>query len=349
VRPVAGRTGALARRPANVLRASDQLTAAADDLFRPASSSPVPSSNRTNGDGSKELFSGIRNHIPRTVILDPPAPCTRPDGCGCLPGFARWWLKFVPLRRWPILLREPPRLPTRMALARPASLPRGSAPRQVRPSDLEARLDCRWFVACRWCRFAGGVPMCAQPRYRLRARRPLRHPHGHPSCIMLPALMRLNKPVTPRAPCCWSRPLWGTPARTPVMSLMRSSPALGMPRSLGSVQIGPESFRAPLRRGDADTVGAARNPLRIAGPAAAEIHPPRLPLTCPAVNRRSCCDSPSSWLSAAHRRISCLQIALGAETASLRLLADLRAAMTPRYSTFDPTRPSIGDMATERG
>jgi len=70
--------------------------------------------------------------------------------------------------------------------ADPADLQAGPIARSVR--------GCRWArspAVCRWGR-ATGSAMCSAPFSTF--------PHGHTSCIMLPAVMRWNKPVKRRAP-----------------------------------------------------------------------------------------------------------------------------------------------------
>src|SRR5204862_2654348 len=74
-------------------------------------------------------------------------------------------------------------------------LARGRRRVRAAPADVAARLDCQMGSWLSMGPLASGVPMGASHGigYVLGALFDI--PHGHTSCIMLPALMRWNKPV----------------------------------------------------------------------------------------------------------------------------------------------------------
>jgi alcohol dehydrogenase class IV len=90
-------------------------------------------------------------------------------------------------------------------------------------------------------------------------------PHGHTSCIMLPAVMRWNRAANAErqamVAAAMDRP--GTEAAEALHALIAG---LGMPRSLGAVGIGPDAFPRIAERAMA-TPWVPRNPRRIEGPA----------------------------------------------------------------------------------
>jgi alcohol dehydrogenase class IV len=82
---------------------------------------------------------------------------------------------------------------------------------------------------------------------------------------MLPAVMRWNKPVNAERQALVAAAM-GHPGEDAGDVLDTFIAALGMPRSLGAVRIGPESF-ARLAEGAMGTPWVPRNPRPIAGPA----------------------------------------------------------------------------------
>src|SRR5947209_10401508 len=66
-------------------------------------------------------------------------------------------------------------------------------------------------------------------------------PHGHTSCIMLPAVMRWNKPANAERQALVAAAL-GHPGEDVGDVLDEFVAKLGMPRCLAAVNIGPESF-----------------------------------------------------------------------------------------------------------
>jgi alcohol dehydrogenase class IV len=82
---------------------------------------------------------------------------------------------------------------------------------------------------------------------------------------MLPAVMRWNKPVNAARQALVAAAM-GHPGEDAGDVLDAFIAALGMPRSLGSVRVGPESF-VRLAEGAMLTPWVPRNPRPIAGPA----------------------------------------------------------------------------------
>ena len=90
-------------------------------------------------------------------------------------------------------------------------------------------------------------------------------PHGHTSCIMLPAVMRWNRAANARRQALVAAAM-GRPGGEAGDVLDAFIGGLGMPRSLAAVGIGREDFpRIAERR--MGTPWVPRNPRPIAGPA----------------------------------------------------------------------------------
>jgi maleylacetate reductase len=112
---------------------------------------------------------------------------------------------------------------------------------------------------------ASGVPMGASHGIGYVLGAAFDIPHGHTSCIMLPAVMRWNKPVNAARQALVAAAM-GHPGEDAGDVLDAFIAGLGMPRSLGAVKIGPESF--PMMAEQAmGTPWVPRNPRPIKGPA----------------------------------------------------------------------------------
>jgi maleylacetate reductase len=144
-------------------------------------------------------------------------------------------------------------------------LARGLKRVKADPGDLEARLDCQIGSWLSMGPLASGVPMGASHGigYVLGAMFDI--PHGHTSCIMLPAVMRWNKPVNGERQALVAAAM-GHPGEDAGDVLDRFIAGLGMPRSLGAVGIGSDSFDRMAKQA-MDTPWVPRNPRPIAGPA----------------------------------------------------------------------------------
>jgi len=90
-------------------------------------------------------------------------------------------------------------------------------------------------------------------------------PHGHTSCIMLPAVMRWNKPANSAQQDLVAAAM-NQPGEDAGDVLDRFIGSLGMPRSLGAAGIGPESFDVIAAQA-MHTPWVPRNPRRIEQPA----------------------------------------------------------------------------------
>jgi maleylacetate reductase len=139
-------------------------------------------------------------------------------------------------------------------------LPRAKAD----PKDLAARLDCQMGTWLSMGPLSSGVPMGASHGigYVLGAAYDV--PHGHTSCIMLPAVMRWNKSVNADRQMLVAAAM-GQPGQDAGDVLDRFIGDLGMPRSLSAVKIGRDQFPR-IARDAMGTPWVPRNPRPIPGP-----------------------------------------------------------------------------------
>jgi alcohol dehydrogenase class IV len=207
----------------------------------------------------KELFRHPQI-IPRTVMLDPAVTVHTPEWLWLSTG-----IRAVDHCVEGICSGEANPFADAQALHGLALLTRGLHRVKSHPSDLEARLDCQMGSWLSMGPLASGVPMGASHGigYVLGALFDI--PHGHTSCIMLPAVMRWNKPANAERQALVAAAM-GHPGEDAGDVLDAFIAGLGMPRSLGAVRIGPESF-ARLAEGAMQTPWVPRNPRPIAGPA----------------------------------------------------------------------------------
>jgi len=133
------------------------------------------------------------------------------------------------------------------------------------PGDLAARLDCQTGSWLSMAPLASGVPMGASHGIGYVLGAVFDIPHGHTSCVMLPAVMHWNKPVNAERQAMVAAAM-GHPGEDAGDVLDAFIAGLGMPRSLGAVNIGAESF-ARMAEDAMDTPWVPRNPRPIAGPA----------------------------------------------------------------------------------
>jgi alcohol dehydrogenase class IV len=87
-------------------------------------------------------------------------------------------------------------------------------------------------------------------------------PHGHTSCIMLPAVMRWNKPANAGKQALVAAAM-GHPGEDAGDVLDDFIRALDMPRSLGEVRVGPDQFDRIAKQA-MGTPWVPRNPRPIA-------------------------------------------------------------------------------------
>jgi maleylacetate reductase len=207
----------------------------------------------------KELF----RHpllMPRAVVLDPAATVHTPQWLWLSTG-----IRAVDHCVEGICSGEANPYGDAQALHGLALLTRGLTRVKADPSDLEARLDCQTGAWLSMGPLAGGVPMGASHGIGYVLGAVFDIPHGHTSCIMLPAVMRWNKPVNAERQALVAAAM-GHPGEDAGDVLDAFIGGLGMPRSLAAMQVGPESFSRIAEEAMA-TPWVPRNPRPIAGPA----------------------------------------------------------------------------------
>ena len=133
------------------------------------------------------------------------------------------------------------------------------------PDDMAARLDCQTGSWLSMAGLAAGVPMGASHGIGYVLGAVFDVPHGHTSCIMLPAVMRWNKSANAAKQAAVAAAM-GHPGREAGDVLDDFIRGLGMPRSLGEVKIGKESFERIATQA-MGTPWVPRNPRPIPGPA----------------------------------------------------------------------------------
>jgi maleylacetate reductase len=111
---------------------------------------------------------------------------------------------------------------------------------------------------------ATGVPMGASHGIGYILGAAFGIPHGHTSCIMLPAVMHWNKTANAERQAMVAAAM-GRPTEDAGDLLDAFIGGLGMPRSLSAVSIGPESFDLIAEQAMA-TPWVPRNPRHIDGP-----------------------------------------------------------------------------------
>jgi maleylacetate reductase len=133
------------------------------------------------------------------------------------------------------------------------------------PSDLDARMDCQIGTWLSTGPLTSGVPMGASHGIGYVLGAGYGVPHGYTSCVMLPAVMRWNKPDNADRQALVAAAM-GRPGEDAGDVLDDFIRALGMPRSLGQVKVSADHFGRIAELAMA-TPWVPRNPRRIAGPA----------------------------------------------------------------------------------
>ena len=131
--------------------------------------------------------------------------------------------------------------------------------------DLDARMDCQIGTWLSTGPLASGVPMGASHGIGYVLGAEFGVPHGHTSCVMLPAVMRWNKSVNAERQALVAAAM-GRPNEDAGDVLDDFIRGLGMPRSLREVNVGPEHFDRIAQQAMA-TPWVPRNPRKIEGPA----------------------------------------------------------------------------------
>ncbi len=146
-----------------------------------------------------------------------------------------------------------------------ALLARGLPKVKAEPEDMTARLDCQIGSWLSMGGLAAGVPMGASHGIGYVLGAVFDVPHGHTSCIMLPAVMRWNKPANAHSQALIANAM-GHPGKDAADVLDDFIRGLGMPRSLAEVKVGREHFERIAQQA-MGTPWVPRNPRPIAGPA----------------------------------------------------------------------------------
>jgi maleylacetate reductase len=132
-------------------------------------------------------------------------------------------------------------------------------------SDLDARMDCQIGTWLSMGALSAGIPMGASHGIGYVLGAAFGVPHGYTSCVMLPAVMRWNKPDYGGRQELVSAAM-GHPGEDAAEVLDWFIRDLGMPRSLHEIKIGPEHFERIAEQAMA-TPWIPRNPRKIDGPA----------------------------------------------------------------------------------
>jgi maleylacetate reductase len=207
----------------------------------------------------KELFRHPQV-IPRIVVLDPSVTVHTPEWLWLSTG-----IRAVDHCVEGICSGEANPFADAQALHGLALLARGLPRVKADPADLQARLDCQMGSWLSIGPLASGVPMGASHGIGYVLGAAFDIPHGHTSCIMLPAVMRWNKPANTERQALVAAAM-GHPGEDAGDVLDAFIAGLGMPRSLGAVNIGAEHFDRMAEQA-MGTPWVPRNPRSIVGPA----------------------------------------------------------------------------------
>jgi maleylacetate reductase len=132
-------------------------------------------------------------------------------------------------------------------------------------SDLDARMECQIGTWLSMGALSSGVPMGASHGIGYVLGAEFNVPHGYTSCVMLPSVMRWNKPANAERQALVSAAM-GHPGKDAGDVLDAFIRGLGMPRSLQDVRVGPEHFDRIAQQA-MKTPWVPRNPRRIETPA----------------------------------------------------------------------------------
>ena len=133
------------------------------------------------------------------------------------------------------------------------------------PGDLDARMDCQIGTWLSMGPLSSGVPMGASHGIGYVLGAEFGVPHGYTSCVMLPSVMRWNRSDNAERQALVAAAM-GKPGQDAADVLDAFIRALGLPRSLHDVKVGPEQFDRIAQQAMA-TPWIPRNPRKIDGPA----------------------------------------------------------------------------------
>ncbi|MBS0243314.1 MAG: iron-containing alcohol dehydrogenase [Proteobacteria bacterium] len=206
----------------------------------------------------KELFRhpGI---IPQAVILDPAVTRHTPEWLWLSTG-----VRAVDHCVEGICSKEANAFGDAQALKGLALLAHAMPRVKADPSDLAARLDCQLGSWLSMGPLSTGVPMGASHGIGYVLGAAFDVPHGHTSCIMLPAVMRWNKSANADRQSLVAAAM-GRAGTDAAEALDGFIAGLGMPRRLSDVKIGAEHFQR-IAEGAMGTPWVPRNPRPISGP-----------------------------------------------------------------------------------
>ncbi|MBV8613367.1 MAG: iron-containing alcohol dehydrogenase [Acetobacteraceae bacterium] len=207
----------------------------------------------------KELFRHP-DIIPRAVILDPAVTVHTPEWL-----FLSTGIRAVDHCVEGICSNKANPFADAQALRGLALLASGLPRVKADPADLDARLDCQLGSWLSMGPLAAGVPMGASHGIGYVLGAAFDIPHGHTSCVMLPAVMRWNKPANAARQALVAAAM-ERPGQEAADALDAFIGGLGMPRSLSAVKVGPEHFERIAEQA-MHTPWVPRNPRPIAGPA----------------------------------------------------------------------------------
>ena len=174
--------------------------------------------------------------IPQAVILDPDVTRHTPEWL-----FLSTGIRAVDHCVEGICSNESTEFSDASSLHGLSLLARGLSKVKADPSDRAARLDCQLGSWLSMTGLSAGVPMGASHGIGYVLGAVFDVPHGHTSCIMLPAVMRWNEPANAAKQAKVAAAM-GQPGEKAGDVLDAFIRGLGMPRSLGEVKIGREHF-----------------------------------------------------------------------------------------------------------
>lgn len=198
--------------------------------------------------------------IPAAVILDPAVTVHTPEWL-----FLSTGIRAVDHCVEGVCAKEAHPFADAQALRGLSLLAAGLPAVKADPGNLEARMDCQLGSWLSMAPLASGVPMGASHGIGYVLGAVFDVPHGHTSCIMLPAVMRWNHAANAARQALVSAAM-GQPQRAAGDLLHELIAGLGMPRSLAAVGIGAEHFPRIAEQA-MGTPWVPRNPRPIAGPA----------------------------------------------------------------------------------
>lgn len=207
----------------------------------------------------KELFRHVKI-MPQAVILDPAITVHTPEWL-----FLSTGIRAVDHCVEGVCSLEAHPYADAQALRGLALLVRGLRRVKADPTDLAARMDCQLGSWLSMGPLASGVPMGASHGIGYVLGAVFDVPHGHTSCIMLPSVMKWNKSANADRQALVADAM-GEPGRDAGEALDAFIGGLGMPRSLGAVNIGPDQFDR-ISQQAMGTPWIPRNPRPIPTPA----------------------------------------------------------------------------------